>query len=115
MCREKHHENKPLNYYCQNCKVCICDKCGQTRHANHTKMDIKQATEEQKLKMAELVQEMKADINEHTTQMEKTTEMLKKNREKIASARNKVLSTVETTHSSVKGARDRYGDQVTCY
>ena len=95
MCREKHHENKPLNYYCQNCKVCICDKCGQTRHANHTKVDIKQATEEQKLKMAELVQEIKVEINEHTIQMEKTTKMLKKNGEKIASARNKVLTTVE--------------------
>ena len=95
MCREKHHENEPLNYYCQNCKVCICDKCGQTRHANHTKMDIKQAAEEQKLKMTELVQEMKVEINEHTTQMEKTTEMLKKNGEKIAAARNKVLTTVE--------------------
>ena len=95
MCREKHHENEPLNYYCQDCKVCICDKCGQTRHTNHTKVDIKQAAEEQKLKMAELVKEMKVDIAEHTTQVEKTTEMLKKNGEKIAAARNKVLTTVE--------------------
>ena len=95
MCREKHHENKPLNYYCQDCKVCICDNCGQTRHTNHTKVDIKQAAEEQKLKMTELVQEMKVEITEHTTQIEKTTEMLKKNGEKIAAARNKVLTTVE--------------------
>ena len=95
MCAEKHHENKPLNYYCQDCKICICDKCGQTRHANHTKVDIKQAAEEQKLKMAELVQEMKVEITEHTTQVKKTTEILKKNGKKIAAARNKVLTTVE--------------------
>ena len=95
MCREKHHESKPLNYYCQNCKVCICDTCGQTRHANHTKVDIKQAAEEQKLKMEELMQEMKVEITEHTTQMEKTAEMLKKNEKKIAVARNRVLTTVE--------------------
>ena len=95
MCREKHHENKPLTCYCQNCKVCICDCCGQTRHANHTRVDIKEAAEEQKLRMAEIVQKMKVEINEHTIKMEKTTEMLKKNREKIASARNRVLTTVE--------------------
>ena len=95
MCREKQHETEPLNYYCQNCKVCICDKCGQTRHANHTKVDIKQAAEEQKLKMVELVRDMKVEITEHRTQMEKTTEMLKKNGKKIAAARNKVLTTVE--------------------
>jgi len=58
-------------------------------------VDIKQAAEEQKLKMTELVQKMKVEITEHTTQMEKTTEMLKKNGEKIAAARNKVLTTVE--------------------
>ena len=95
MCREKHHDNKPLNYYCQNCKVCICDKCGQTRHANHTKVDINQAAEEQKLKLTELVQEMKVEINEHTTKMKKTTEMFTKTGEKIAFARNKVSATVE--------------------
>jgi len=58
-------------------------------------VDIKKAAEDQKLKMADLVQEMKVDIAEHMTQMEKTTEMLKKNEEKIAAARNKVLTTVE--------------------
>jgi len=58
-------------------------------------VDIKKAAEERKLKMAELVQEMKVDIAEHTTQMEKTTEMLKRNNRKIAAARNKVLTTVE--------------------
>ena len=94
-CREKYHDNETLNYYCQNCKVCICDTCGQTRHANHTKVDIKIAADEQKLKMAELVQEMKLEIAEHMTQMEKTTEMLKKNGEKITAARNKVRTTVE--------------------
>ena len=58
-------------------------------------MDIKQAAEEQNLKMAELVQEMKVGINEHPAQMEKTIEMFRKNEEKIASARNKVLTTVQ--------------------
>lgn len=88
MCGEKHHENEPPKYYCQNCKVCICDKCGQTRHANHTKVDIKRAAEEQKLTMEKLVQEMKLKIAEHMTQVEK-------NGEQVAAARNKVFTTVE--------------------
>ena len=95
ICREKHHENEPLNYYCQKCKICICDRCGQTRHANHTKVDIKKAAEEQKEQMAEIVQEVKVEIAEHMTQMEKTREMLKKNGEKIAAAHIKVVTTVE--------------------
>ncbi|XP_078374589.1 uncharacterized protein LOC144658124 [Oculina patagonica] len=95
MCREKQHENERLDYYCQNCKVCICDKCGQTRHTHHTKVDIEQAAEEQKLNLEELVQEMKLGIADHEEQIEKTTEFLRKSREKIAAARNNVLTTVE--------------------
>ena len=95
VCREKLHENEPLNSYCQNCKVCICNKCGETRHTNHTKVDIKQAAEEQKRKMAELVQKMKVEIDKQMTQMEKTTEMFTKTGEKIAAARDKVSTTVQ--------------------
>ena len=47
-----------------------------------------------KKKVAVLVQEIKVEITEQATQMEKTTEMLKKNGEKIAAARGKVLTTV---------------------
>jgi len=56
---------------------------------------IKKAAEEQKLTMAELVQEMKEEICEHMAQMEKTTELMRKNGEKIVAARNKVSTTVE--------------------
>ena len=64
-CKEKYHENELLDYYCQKCKVCICDKCGRTRHIHHTKVDIQQAAEEQKEKIEEVLQEMKAKIDDH--------------------------------------------------
>ena len=95
MCREKRHENEPLNYYCQDCKVCICGKCGQTRHTRHTIVDIQQAADEQKLKMMEVLQEMKVDMADYELQMEKTTELWRKTKEKIAAARNNVQTTVE--------------------
>ena len=101
-CREKYHENEPLDYYCQECKVCICDKCGQSRHTYHTKVDIQQAAEEQKLKMQEVLQEMKAKISKHETEMAIITELLKKSREKIAAARNKLLTTVEELTRALK-------------
>ena len=95
ICREKHHENEPLEYYCEECKVCICVKCGQTRHTHHTKVGIQQAAEQEKLKMAEFLQEMKVEIDEREVQMEKMTELLSKSREKISAARNNLLTTVE--------------------
>ena len=95
MCREKHHENERLDYYCQECKVCICGKCGQTRHTHHTKVDIQEATDEQKVKMMEVLQEMKVDMADYENQIEKTTKLLRISREKIATAHNNVQTTVE--------------------
>lgn len=94
-CKEKHHENEPLDHYCQNCKVCICYKCGQTRHTHHTKVDIQQAAGEQTLKVVEIIKEMKVEITDQHMQKEKTKELFKKSKENIAAARNHVLTTVE--------------------
>ena len=61
----------------------------------HTKVDIQQAAEQQKLKMMEVLQEMKADMADYEIQMEKITKLWRKSREKIAAARNNVQTTVE--------------------
>ena len=96
MCREHRHENEPLSHYCQDCKVCICDKCGQTRHTRHSMVDIQQAFEQQKLKMLEVLQEMKVEMKaDYEIQMEKTKDLLRLSREKILAARNNVQTTVE--------------------
>ena len=58
MCTEKGHETEPLDHYCKNCKVSICDRCGKTRHTQHTEVNIQQATEEEKLKMEETVKQI---------------------------------------------------------
>ena len=95
MCREKGHETEPLDQYCNNCKVSICDKCGETRHTHHTKVSIQQAVEEEKLKMEETVEQMKMQIVDLEMQMKTTTELFTVSKEKIAKARKNVWTTVE--------------------
>ena len=95
MCREKFHENELLTFYCEQSKVCICEKCRQTRHNHHTAMDIHQAAEQHKVDIEEIVQEMKIEIAEHEGHAEKTKNSLRKSRGRIAAARNKVMTSVE--------------------
>ena len=95
VCREKFHENEPLTSFCNQCKVCICNKCRQTRHNNHPTEDIHQAAEQHKVDIEEIVQEMKREIAEYKEHLEKTRESLKRSRERIATARNKVMTSVE--------------------
>lgn len=95
MCTEKGHETKPLNHYCKNCKVSICDTCGETRHTQHTKVNIQQAAEEEKLKMKETVEQMNMQISELETQIAKTKNAFAISKRKISAARNSVRTTVE--------------------
>ena len=73
-----------------------------SRHTQHTEINIQQAAEEHKIKMVEVVQEMKVKIADRKMQVEKTTELLRKSREKIAAARNKALTTVEELNRVLK-------------
>ena len=95
MCREKGHETEPLDRYCNNCKVSICDRCGETRHTHHTKVSIQQATEAEKLMLEETVEQVKTQVVELEMQMKTTTELFTISKEKIAKARKNVWTTVE--------------------
>lgn len=95
MCKEKGHETEPLDGYCNNCKVSICDRCGETRHIHHTKVNIQQATEEEKLKLEETVEQVKMQIVDLEVEIKTTTELFTVCKEKIAKARKDVGTTVE--------------------
>ena len=95
MCKEKHHENELLKSFCKECKVCICDKCGKTRHNHHTKVDIDQAAKEHKISIQEITEEMKKGISDIQMYVERSKELSRKSREKIAEARNKAMTSVE--------------------
>ena len=95
VCREKYHESELLNSFCEQCKVCICEKCGQTRHSHHTKVDIDQAAKECKLNIEEIAEEMKNQVADFQLQVEWSEERTRKSREEIAAARNKALTSLE--------------------
>ena len=95
MCREKTHENGPLATFCKQCKVCICDKCEQTRHSHHTTVDIQQAAEQHKVDIEEVVKEMKRGIADYEDLVERKRESFRKSKERIVTARNKVMTAVE--------------------
>ena len=95
VCREKFHENELLSSFCIQCKVCICNKCEQTRHSHHTMVDIHQAAEQHKVEIEEIVQEMKRKIADHKEEAERTQEFFNRSRDCIATTRNQVMTSVE--------------------
>ena len=95
VCKEKFHENELLSSFCKQSKVCICDKCKQTRHNQHNTVSIHQAAEQHKVDIEDVVEEMKREIAVYEEQMKSIDESLRRGRQRIAAARNEAMTSVE--------------------
>jgi len=94
-CKEEYHEREPMDYYCTDCRVCICLKCGQTRHNHHNKMDIQKVAKEKKTQMAKLFERVQAKAVKVEEKMKEQTKFMKKSEDEIYSAEKRLTETVE--------------------
>ena len=95
MCKEKYHENEPVEYFCEDCKVCICHKCGVTVHNHHNKNDVQHATEDIKNQMEKIVQKIKAKAVSVEAKVKEQTNLMLKTQEEISSAERELIKVVE--------------------
>ena len=95
MCAKKYHENEPLDYYCQDCSVCICHKCSIVSHNRHSLVDLQEAAEEQKMQMTQVFARVKEKLVTVQSKISEQTELMKKSEEEICIAEEKVTKTVQ--------------------
>ena len=95
MCAEKFHEKELLEYFCQECQVCICHKCGLVNHNRHAMVDVQQAAEEHRIQMMDVMEKVKEKISACNMEMKKANELFEKRKDEILAAESKVSTTVE--------------------
>ncbi|CAH3046695.1 unnamed protein product [Pocillopora meandrina] len=95
MYEKKYHENEPLDYYCQDCSVCICHKCSIVSHNRHTLVDLQEAAEEQKMQMTQVFAKVKEKLVIVESKISKQTELMTKSEEEICAAEENVTKTVQ--------------------
>ena len=95
MCSQKYHEDQPLEFYCEDCKVLICHKCTVVSHDRHSKTDTRKAAQEQKMQMSDAVAKVKAEIVRYESEIKKQTELRNKNKVEILNEEKKMTDTVE--------------------
>ncbi|XP_068675572.1 E3 ubiquitin-protein ligase TRIM71-like [Montipora foliosa] len=95
MCSQQYHEDQPLEFYCENCKVLICHKCTVVSHNRHTTTDTQKAAQEQKMQLADAVAKVKAEIVRYENEIQKQTDLRSKNRIEILNEEKKMADTVE--------------------
>lgn len=95
MCTEKYHQNEALEYFCQDCKVCICMKCGFVNHNRHTLVDIQQAAEGRKIQITEVIDKAKAQVAVVERKMNRQIEVMKRTTHEMVTAGNKITAIVD--------------------
>ena len=95
MCAKKYHENESLDYYCQDCSICICHKCSIVSHNRHSLVDLQEAAEEQKMQMTQVFARVKEKLVIVESKISEQTELVKKSEDEICAAERKVTKTVQ--------------------
>ncbi|XP_068726341.1 E3 ubiquitin-protein ligase TRIM71-like [Montipora capricornis] len=95
MCSQQYHEDQPLKFYCEDCKVLICHKCTVVSHDRHSKTDTQKAVQEQKMQMSDAVVKVKAEIVRYESEIKKQTDLKNKNKIEILNEEKKMTDTVE--------------------
>ncbi|XP_068676297.1 E3 ubiquitin-protein ligase TRIM71-like [Montipora foliosa] len=95
MCSQQYHEDQPLEFYCEDCKVLICHKCTVVSHNRHTMTDTQKAAQEQKMQMADAVAKVKAEIVRYEGEIKKQTDLKNNNKINILNEEKKMTDTVE--------------------
>ncbi|XP_068675463.1 E3 ubiquitin-protein ligase TRIM71-like [Montipora foliosa] len=95
MCSQQYHEDQPLEFYCEDCKVLICHKCTVVSHDRHAKTDTQKAVQEQKMQMSDAVAKVKAEIVRYESEIKKQTDLKNKNKIEILNEEKKMTDTVE--------------------
>ena len=94
-CKEKYHENEVVQYYCQDCNVCICQKCSILIHTQHAMVDIQQAVEEQKMEMKQVFARVKERMAIVNKQIIEQTELMSKSEKDICAVEKEVTEISE--------------------
>ncbi|XP_068726343.1 E3 ubiquitin-protein ligase TRIM71-like [Montipora capricornis] len=95
MCSQQYHEDQPLEFYCEDCKVLICHKCTVVSHDRHSKTDTQKAAQEQKMQMSDAVAKVKAEMVRYESKIKKQTDLRNKNKIEILNEEKKMTDTVK--------------------
>ncbi|XP_068726334.1 E3 ubiquitin-protein ligase TRIM71-like [Montipora capricornis] len=95
MCSQQYHEDQPLEFYCEDCKVLICHKCTVVSHDRHSKTDTKKAAQEQRMQISDAVAKVKAEMVSYESEIKKQTALRNKNKVEILNEEKKMTDTVE--------------------
>ena len=70
-CEKEHHENGELKFFCNDCKVPICNTCVVTLHECHSKVTLAEAANERKQRVKAVIESHKQEALQKRSKISK--------------------------------------------
>ncbi|KAJ7375206.1 hypothetical protein OS493_001949 [Desmophyllum pertusum] len=95
MCEQKNHNKQSVEFYCHDCKVCICKLCVDELHDAHNIEGVEKASEQSKLNIMDNVQKLKTRLAECEEEVEKLQKGAVKREQNMSAIEDEIHKNVE--------------------
>ena len=112
MCGKPNHKQEPLEYYCQDCQVCICLRCSATDHNQHVKLDIADAADQHKTEITQRIQKIREQIAKNGRKLKKEKQNFERFQQQIKSSRDEVQATMSELYRILKEYKTSFMKQL---
>ena len=111
-CQKKHHENEELKFFCNGCKVAICNTCAVTLHEGHGKMPLQEATDGRKIQINSMISSLKDKMVEKRKEVEQFNQKSMEVQAQVADVKSQVQTNVDQMIAIIEARKQNVFDAV---
>ncbi|XP_068738555.1 E3 ubiquitin-protein ligase TRIM71-like [Montipora capricornis] len=106
------HENKELEFYCQVCKIAICNACALTDHDGHAKIVLEDAAKERKSRVNAAIESKKRRAQEKMTRIAKIDDNCISIQERAARVKSDAQQFADSFIAAIEAQKNQIFDEV---
>ena len=106
------HEKKEIEFFCNICKVAICNACALTNHDGHGKILLEQAANERKLRVKSAIESQRKRAQTKRSKITKLDESLSEVQEQAARVKRNVQEYADSILAAIEAKKLEIFDDV---
>ena len=106
------HEKKEIEFFCNICKVAICNACALTNHDGHGKILLEQAANERKLRVKSAIESQRKRAQTKRSKITKLEESLSEVQEQAARVKRNVQEFADGIIAAIEAKKQEIFDNV---
>ena len=105
LCAKHRHKKEELQYFCENCKMAVCQVCALVDHCGHVLKDIEDEAERQKNEMKSMIETQRHNLKAKMNAVSKLNKEYTKLMEQCEEVKEDVQRTVDNLIANIEAKK----------